>query len=108
LSKTQSLEEASKKISIAASIDAMGRQAFYTLAATSGEMAYIVKSADSYELTAAVACYAIESFLAGSIPNLPDLLDPELAIYGILSLSKSARIEIAPSKSLFEVEEGEL
>lgn len=68
LSKTQSLEEASKKISIAASIDAMGRQAFYTLAATSGEMAYIVKSADSYELTAAVACYAIESFLAGSIP----------------------------------------
>lgn len=79
---------------------------------TSGEMAYIVKSADSYELTAAVACYAIESFLAGSIPNgvynLPDLLDPELAIYGILSLSKSARIEIAPSKSLFEVEEGEL
>lgn len=38
LSKTQSLEEASKKISIAASIDAMGRQAFYTLAATSGEM----------------------------------------------------------------------
>ena len=76
----------------------MGRQAFYTLAATSGEMAYIVKSADSYELTAAVACYAIESFLAGSIPNgvynLPDLLDPELAIYGILSLkSRKASYE---------------
>lgn len=112
LSKTRNLDEASKKISLAASIDAVGKRPFYILAAISGENAYIVRTTDSYELTAAVACYAAERLLAGIIPNgvfnLPDLFEPESAVREILSLSESSRIEITTSKSLFEVEEGEL